>query len=78
MKVVGILLVTSMLVIPAASARAFARTPEAMALLAVFFGAVSVVLGLWTSFVYDAPAGPAVVAMACALFAVSLLKPRGA
>lgn len=77
MKVVGILLVTSMLVIPAASARAFARTPEAMAVLAALFGAVAVGAGLWASFAYDAPAGPAIVVAASGLFALSLIKPRG-
>jgi zinc transport system permease protein len=35
MKVMGILLITSMLIIPAAAARRFARTPEGMALLAM-------------------------------------------
>jgi len=74
MKVVGILLVTAMLVIPAASARAFARTPEAMAVFATVLGAAAVGLGLWASYTYDAPAGPAIVVVASALFAVSLLK----
>ncbi|HEY9164136.1 MAG TPA: metal ABC transporter permease, partial [Magnetovibrio sp.] len=41
MKVVGILLVTSMLVIPAAAARALARTPEAMGVLAALIGALA-------------------------------------
>lgn len=77
MKVVGILLVTAMLVIPAASARAFARTPEAMGVLAGVMGAVAVGLGLWASYTYDAPAGPAIVVVASGLFALSLLK-RGA
>ncbi|MCR4376904.1 MAG: metal ABC transporter permease [Rhodospirillales bacterium] len=75
MKVVGILLVTSMLVIPAASARAFARTPETMAVLATLFGAVAVGLGLWASYVYDAPAGPAIVMVASVLFGLSLFLP---
>ena len=77
MKVVGILLVTAMLVIPAASARGFARTPEAMGVLATFAGVASVGLGLWASYIYDAPAGPAIVVAASWLFALSLLK-RGA
>jgi len=74
MKVVGILLVTSMLVIPAAAARSFARTPEAMALFAAVIGAWSVGMGLWVSYVYDAPAGPSIVAAASAFFVVSLFK----
>lgn len=73
-KVVGILLVASMLVIPAASARTFARTPEVMGILATLFGALAVGFGLWASYVYDAPAGPAIVMMASIFFALSLIK----
>ena len=39
LKVVGVLLVTAMLIVPAAAARGFARTPEAMAAGAVAIGA---------------------------------------
>lgn len=74
MKVVGILLVTSMLVIPAATARAVARTPEAMGVLAALIGVIAVGVGIWGSFAYDAPAGPAIVLAASTLFALSLLK----
>jgi len=74
MKVVGILLVTSMLVIPAAAARSFARTPEAMAISAAVIGAWSVGMGLWASYSFDAPAGPAIIAAAALFFGVSLFK----
>jgi zinc transport system permease protein len=73
MKVVGILLITALLIIPAAAARQFARTPEQMALLAVLAGALSVVFGLGGSLQWDTPAGPSVVVAAAALFALSLL-----
>jgi len=77
MKVVGILLVTSMLIIPAASARALARTPEAMGGIAALVGVMSVLSGLWVSYIYDVPAGPGIVAGATVLFALGLtLKPR--
>ncbi|MES9943319.1 MAG: metal ABC transporter permease, partial [Candidatus Thiodiazotropha sp. 6PLUC7] len=46
MKIVGVLLITSMMIIPAASARSFSRTPEQMALFAGLLGIVSVMLGL--------------------------------
>lgn len=71
MKVVGILLVTSLLIVPAAAARPLARTPEAMALLAAVLGGVAVVLGMAGSLAVDAPAGPAVVVAACLLFALT-------
>jgi len=73
MKIVGIMLITSMLIIPAATARRFARTPEQMALLAAATGVVAVVAGLWGSFTYDTPSGPSIVVAALALFAVGLV-----
>lgn len=76
LKVVGALLITAMLIVPAATARALARTPEAMAVWAVVLGAVSVVAGLWASLAFDTPAGPSIVAAAAALFALSLMVPR--
>ncbi|MEK7245595.1 MAG: metal ABC transporter permease [Pseudomonadota bacterium] len=71
MKVVGILLVTALLIIPAAAARRFARTPEAMAVLAGVAGVLSVAGGLWAAFAFDIPAGPTIVVAALVLFAVS-------
>lgn len=71
MKVVGILLVTALLVIPAATARRFARTPEQMAALAAAVGALAVVLGLAGSWRFDTPSGPSVVVAALGLFALA-------
>ena len=71
MKIVGILLIISMLIIPAATARCFARTPEQMAALAAASGVLAVGLGLWSSLETDSPAGPSIVVAATALFAVS-------
>lgn len=71
MKLIGILLITSMLIIPAATARPFSRTPERMAALASLAGACAVALGMWVSVRWNAPAGPSVVAAAALLFFVS-------
>lgn len=73
MKIVGMLLVTSLLIIPAAAARRFAPTPEAMAIYASLCGASAVVIGLAGSLAWDLPSGPAIVAAAAALFAVTML-----
>lgn len=75
MKIVGILLVTSLLVIPAAAARRFARTPEAMAVVAAGMGAAAVGLGMAGSLWADLPTGPAIVAAAAGLFALSHAVP---
>jgi zinc transport system permease protein len=75
MKIVGILLITSLLIIPAATARRRARSPEQMAVMAALIGAVAVVGGLFTSLRLDTPSGPSIVVVAVALFALSLLLP---
>lgn len=71
MRVVGILLVTSLLIIPAAAARPFATTPERMAVYASLAGAVSVALGLAGSFLFDTPSGPSIVVASLAVFLAS-------
>ena len=75
MKIVGILLITSLLIIPAAAARRFARTPEAMAVLASILGMVAVLGGLLASLNWDLPGGPSVVVAAAALFLASAVVP---
>jgi zinc transport system permease protein len=77
MKIVGILLITSLLIIPAATARRFASTPEQMAVIASAAGIAAVVAGLFGSLTYDTPSGPSIVVAALLLFLVSLL-PAGA
>lgn len=76
MKLVGILLTVSMLIIPAAAARRLSRTPLQMALGAVGIGALAVLAGLWASLKYDTPAGPSVVVAAALLFIVLMAVPR--
>ncbi len=76
MKIVGVLLITSLLIIPAATARRFAREPETMAVIAAGLGMIAVVAGLIGSLEFDTPAGPSIVAAAAILFAISQLSPR--
>lgn len=61
MKIVGVLLIIAFLVMPAAAARPFAATPEAMAVIAAVVGVVSAAVGLWLSMSADVPGGPAIV-----------------
>jgi zinc transport system permease protein len=70
MKIVGILLITALMIIPAATARRLAASPEQMAALASLIGCMAVVGGLWGSLQWDTPAGPSIVAAAAALFLV--------
>lgn len=71
LKIVGALLIAAMLIIPAASARALARAPEGMALLASLIGAAACLGGLALSLWQDTPAGPSIVTIAALIFALS-------
>lgn len=73
MKIVGVLLITALLIIPAAAARRFASGPEQMAILAAFIGVAGVFGGLFGSLEWDTPAGPSIVVAALGLFIISIL-----
>lgn len=73
MKFVGALIITSLLIIPAATARFYSRTPEQMALLAILVGSISIIGGLLFSAYYDTPTGPSVVIVNAFLFICSLV-----
>ncbi len=73
MKIVGVLLVTALVVIPAVTARRLARSPEQMALIAPVFGIVAVASGLTLSLFADTPSGPSIVVAAFALFLATAL-----
>lgn len=75
MKLVGVLLITSLLIIPPATARKFARTPEAMAGYAALFGVLAAIGGLGMSRFFDTPSGPSIVVAELALFLLALMLP---
>lgn len=75
-QIIGVLLITALLVIPAATARRFASGPEAMALIAALCGAVSVLIGLTASLQWDTAAGPSIVVATLLVFLLSSLLPR--
>lgn len=72
MKIVGVLLITALLIIPAATARRIASTPEQMAILASLIGVSAVFGGLYASLQWDTPSGPSIVVMALVFFIVTL------
>ncbi len=76
MKIVGLLLITAMLVIPAAAARRFSRTPEHMAALAALLAAAAVIFGLLISAILGVTSGPAIVLAAGILFVLTLALPQ--
>lgn len=71
LKVVGVLLITALLIIPAATARLYARSPRQMLWLSALMAVLAVVFGLLASLQWDWPAGPAIVVAAAAGFFVS-------
>ncbi len=71
--VTGVMMVSSLLVIPAASARAFATTPRSMAIGAALLGMAAAVFGLLASFHYDLPPGPAIVLASVGMFLLSFV-----
>lgn len=75
MKIVGVLLITALLIIPAATARRVSGTPEQMAVIAGIAGAVGVTGGLFGSLRFDTPSGPSIVVAALILFILSIALP---
>lgn len=74
MKIVGVLLITALLIIPAATARRFSVSPEQMALFAALIGACAVIAGLSGSLRWDTPSGPSIVVASVGLFILSLIS----
>lgn len=73
MKVAGVLLITALLIIPAATARRFARNPEQMAVLGSVCAMLAVFIGLAAAWVLDTPTGPSMVLASGCLFALASL-----
>lgn len=69
-KVVGVLLITAMLIVPAATARPFSKTPEMMAFVAACLALIASLSGLRASYLFDTPTGPTIVCVSAFLFVV--------
>ncbi|HEX7108508.1 MAG TPA: metal ABC transporter permease, partial [Aestuariivirga sp.] len=76
MKIVGLLLITALMVIPAAAARRMATTPERMAVIAATIAGLSVISGLLASAFIGGASGPCVVLAASCFFALTLFVPQ--
>ena len=72
-KIVGILLITGLLIIPAAASRNLSSTPIQMAIISSVIGLVSVVLGIQTSMIWNSPTGPTILAITLGVFILSLI-----
>ena len=75
-RIVGILLITSMLIIPAAAARQISRSPGKMAIVSGLLGIISILVGVYLSIIADIPTGPSIIFVLTAIFALILLSIR--
>ena len=73
-KMVGLLLITGMLIIPAAMARNLSNNPVQMVVYSVIGGLLSVIVGLFASLELNSPSGPSIITGALVLFILSLIK----
>lgn len=71
LKIIGALLITALLIIPAAAARFISTSPLQMMVKAVFAGIISVAIGLASSLYFDFPTTPAIVCGAFIVFMVT-------
>ena len=74
-QIVGVLLITSLLIIPPAIARLFSSSPVRMIVSSIIVSVASVLLGLYISMVFDVATGPAIVITLGALFFTGQLIP---
>ena len=75
-KIVGLLLITGMLIIPAALARNISNNPKQMVIFSIFGGLLSVLIGLFSSLKFNTASGPSIITAALILFLITLIKIR--
>lgn len=73
MKLVGLLLLTALMIIPAAAARLISQTPLQMVLYSGVYACCANLLGFTTSFFWDIPTGASIVATAMLFFLITAL-----
>ena len=73
-KMVGILLITGMLIIPAAMARNLSNNPKQMIIISISGGLLAVILGLYSSLEFNTASGPSIITAALVLFVLSMFN----
>ena len=71
-KMVGLLLITGMMIIPAAAARNLSNSPKQMVVISIIFGLLSVLIGLYASLEINTPSGPSIITTSLLFFILSL------
>jgi zinc transport system permease protein len=75
-KIVGSLLISALIIIPAASSMQLSRSFKGTMIGGVIFSIIAVIDGLLISFFYDVAAGGAIVLISVIIFALSVLLKR--
>jgi zinc transport system permease protein len=78
LRYLGVLLMGSLIIIPAATAKHLARNVRAMFTVAVGVAVLSTLVGSTTAAVLHRPTGPMIIAVAASCFFLSLAWPRAA
>lgn len=73
LKIVGAILISALIIIPAATAQNISRNIRQMFVISIIVGIVSVILGMFFSFIFDSPSGSTIVLVSSVLFIVSIL-----
>ena len=71
---IGALLITGLLLIPAATARSLSSNPRQMVILSILVGIASVIIGLFSSLELNTASGPSIIVAALVLFILSLIS----
>ena len=75
-KMIGALLITGLLLIPAAMARSLSNNPIQMIILSILGGILSVIIGLFSSLQFNTASGPSIIVVALVFFILSLIPAK--
>lgn len=72
-KMVGVMLVSALLILPAVTALQIAKSFKVTLMLSAFISLISVIIGITISFFFDLPTGATIVIVSAALLALTFL-----
>ena len=76
-KIIGALLITSMLIIPSSCAKQLVNNPKNMVIISIIISILSILIGILCSYYFDIPSGPAIILTSfSAFFIINLLKSK--
>ena len=70
-KIIGIILVTSLLITPGVIAKLWAKSINQMIIISSIFGVISAFFGIYISYYLDIPSGPAIVVILFIIFLIN-------